>query len=97
MLISGASDVTDTTSVFSNFGSCVELYAPGQDVLSTVPGENTDVYSGTSMAAPHVAGAVARFMSFSESAPTPDEVSIVCMRPSALDRNVNTLRISVWM
>ena len=71
---SGATDVTDFTASFSNFGSCVEMYAPGVNVLSTVPG-GTDVYSGTSMACPTVAGAVARYMSSLDEAPTPAEVN----------------------
>ena len=72
--IPGSTDVNDVTSYFSNYGSCVEIYAPGHDVLSTVPGGDTSVYSGTSMAAPHVAGAMARYISSFEVAPSPDEV-----------------------
>ena len=74
IFFSGASDVTDTSAYFTSFGSCVDLFAPGVDILSTVPGENTAVYSGTSMATPHVAGAVSRYMSSLPAAPTPTEV-----------------------
>jgi subtilisin family serine protease len=61
----GATDRTDTRASFSNFGSTVELFAPGVSVLSAVNTNDsaTASYSGTSMASPHVAGAAARLLS----------------------------------
>ncbi len=51
---------TDALAAFSNVGQhSVHLGAPGQEILSTLPGSNYGVLSGTSMAAPHVTGAVA--------------------------------------
>jgi subtilisin family serine protease len=44
---------------FSNFGSSVDIGAPGVDILSTYPDNTYEVLDGTSMAAPHVAGALA--------------------------------------
>lgn len=52
----GAVDSVGAAAWFSNFGDCVDIWAPGVSVLSTWPGSATKVLSGTSMASPHVAG-----------------------------------------
>ena len=57
----GASDRTDTRASFSNYGSCVDLYAPGVGIASTWLNGGTRTISGTSMASPHVAGAGALY------------------------------------
>ncbi len=57
----GAIDNTNGRAWFSNFGTVLDIFAPGVDVLSTWTGPNnneTDTISGTSMATPHVAGLV---------------------------------------
>jgi hypothetical protein len=53
---------TDKRSSFSNFGTCVDIFAPGENILSAWIGGSTNTIPGTSMAAPHVAGVAARWL-----------------------------------
>ncbi|BCJ53838.1 serine protease [Actinoplanes sp. NBRC 14428] len=57
----GATDSTDTRASFSNYGSCLDVFAPGAKITSagSSSGTATAIMSGTSMATPHVAGAAA--------------------------------------
>lgn len=61
----GASTLGDERAYFSNHGSCVDVFAPGLNILSTYIGSNTSVntLSGTSMASPHTAGLIAYLLS----------------------------------
>lgn len=54
-----ASNQNDQLAAFSNFGSWVQIAAPGQSILSTIPGGNYGTWSGTSMSTPLVTGAAA--------------------------------------
>jgi subtilisin family serine protease len=65
-----ASDRTDLRASFSNYGSCVDGYAPGVSVKSDWYTGGTNTISGTSMASPHVAGVGALYKSTFGDAPS---------------------------
>ena len=71
----GATDRNDRRGDFSDFGSCVDFFAPGVDITSAwwVTDTMTLTISGTSMAAPHAAGVAALYLQGSPSA-TPQQV-----------------------
>ncbi len=58
-----STDINDSRSSFSNYGACVDIFAPGSNITSTWNSSDTatNVLSGTSMAAPHVAGVAAMY------------------------------------
>ena len=56
-----ASDKTDVKASFSNYGACVDIYAPGVAIQSTYLNGGTATLNGTSMASPHVAGVAALY------------------------------------
>lgn len=61
----GASTLGDERAYFSNFGPCVDIFAPGLNILSTWIGSDNarNTISGTSMASPHTAGVLAYLLS----------------------------------
>ena len=69
----GATTSSDSRASYSNYGSCIDFFAPGSSITSAKLGGGSTVKSGTSMAAPHVAGAAALALETSPTA-TPSTV-----------------------
>ena len=74
-MTTGATDRADTKPYFSNWGACVDWYAPGVSIVSAGIGSDTEIVtmSGTSMSAPHTTGVAALHLE-SNPAATPAEV-----------------------
>ena len=85
-----ATTTTDTRASFSNFGTCTDVFAPGQGITSAWSTGNTatNTISGTSMAAPHVAGAAALLLSVTPTA-TPATIASQLVANTTANRVAN--------
>lgn len=83
----GASDINDNEASFSNFGECLDVYAPGVGITSAWIGSDTATatISGTSMSAPHVAGVAALYLGSNPQA-GPKEVRQAIRHNSSEDK-----------
>jgi len=82
----GSTDSTDSRSYFSNYGTCVDIWAPGSSVLSAghTSDSATATLSGTSMACPHVSGAAALVLG-ADNSKNPAQVLQELLDNAALD------------
>jgi subtilisin family serine protease len=83
----GSSRINDARSSFSNFGSVVDIFAPGSSITSAWSTSDTAIntISGTSMATPHVAGVAARFLQNNRTA-SPATVRNAIVNAASLNR-----------
>jgi subtilisin family serine protease len=83
----GATSSSDTEASFSNYGPCVDILAPGVSITSAWYTSNTatNSISGTSMSAPHVAGAVALYLTANPSA-SPAQVAQALVSNASLNK-----------
>lgn len=84
----------DGRASFSNYGTCIDIAAPGADILSTTPGGTYETWSGTSMAAPFTSGAVALLLS--AGVPPSSVLTVLHQTGDPAPAEINGRRINAW-
>jgi len=84
-IAAGATERTDRRASFSNIGPCVDIFAPGSEIISARNGGGSTSLSGTSMASPHVAGVAALCLERAEGS-TPDRVRACVLDHGSRDK-----------
>ena len=84
ILAVGAIDSIGARALFSNYGAGLDLVAPGVNILSTLPNDQTGYKSGTSMACPHVAGVAALILERNPELTVTQVNSIICSNAKKL-------------
>ena len=86
-ITAGSTTNTDARSYFSNYGTCIDIFAPGSNITSTwnTSDSATNTISGTSMASPHVAGVAALYLSANTTA-SPAAVASALISNSTLNK-----------
>lgn len=85
-----ATDSTENEAYFSNYGSCVDTWAPGVSITSTYLNGGLAIASGTSMASPHAAGAAALYLGrYGMQSPAQVEAAIkgAAVAPGTVSKN----------
>ena len=85
----GATNIKDEVSSFSNYGSCVEIYAPGSYILSfdASNDEKCVIYSGTSMATPMVTGVISAY--WSKYLEISNDLVIINLKSNSVENKLN--------
>lgn len=93
----GATDARDVRALFSNYGPFVDVAAPGNEIISTLPENSYGMLSGTSMAAPHVSGmaalVLARFPAYTRQEVF--DILVNSVDPMVFDQPIGNGRINL--